>query len=297
MKIIVIIVTYNAMPWVERCFNSLQLSSLQPDVYVVDNGSTDGTQVFVQSHYPDVVFQQCKENLGFGKANNLGLQYALDHNYDYVYLLNQDAWVFPDTFERLVEISMRNSEYGILSPFQMEANMEHLDRNFKKNVCKWQSSPELLDDIYFQKQKEVIPVTSVMAAHWLITRKCLHTVGGFSPTFPHYGEDDNYIHRASLWGFCIGVVPQLNVVHDRENREKSKKKAIYMCYISHLKEISNPKINPWKSIAYAFLTSMVSTVRLRSLVPMWDLIKVSLSLPTILRNRRISIENKCAFLH
>ena len=133
MKLLVVIVTYNAMQWAERCFDSLRKSTIVPDVFVVDNGSTDGTQTYIHEHYPEVIFQQSKENLGFGKANNIGLQYALDNEYDYVYLLNQDAWVMPDTFEKLIIVHKEHPEYGILSPFQMEANMEHIDKNFKKN--------------------------------------------------------------------------------------------------------------------------------------------------------------------
>ena len=83
MKLLVIIVTYNAMQWAERCFSSLRNSIVRPDVFVVDNGSTDGTQIFVKEHYPDVMFHQSEENLGFGNANNMGLQHALDYNYDY----------------------------------------------------------------------------------------------------------------------------------------------------------------------------------------------------------------------
>ncbi len=76
VKILVIIVTYNAMQWAERCFASLRKSTVKPDMLVVDNGSNDGTQEYIQQHFPEVIFHQSRDNLGFGKANNLGLHYA-----------------------------------------------------------------------------------------------------------------------------------------------------------------------------------------------------------------------------
>ena len=152
MKLLVIVITYNAINWAEKCFGSLKKSNYAHDVYVVDNGSNDGTIDYIKNNYPSVLLYQSKVNLGFGKANNLGLQYAIDNNYDFVYLLNQDAWVFPDTFEKIIEISNHYKSYGILSPFQMESNMKHIDRWFKSVTCSYDSSNELLDYLYLNKK-------------------------------------------------------------------------------------------------------------------------------------------------
>ena len=242
-KILVVIVTYNAMQWAERCFDSLRKSTIVPDVFVVDNGSTDGTQQFIQKNYPEVRFTQSEENLGFGKANNIGLQYALDNNYDYVYLLNQDAWVMPDTFEKLIKVSKCHPEYGVLSPMQMQADIKHFERRFFLYVisCNQRTEPFFVEDLFFDRQKSVYEVSFVMAAHWLISHKCLEIVGGFSPTFPHYGEDNNYLHRVWYWKMKIGIVPNSFAIHDRSNTEWSKEKADYIDnYISTLQNVSNP---------------------------------------------------------
>jgi len=296
MKILVIIVTYNAMKWVDYCFSSLCASSLKPDMYIVDNGSTDGTQDYIRKKYPEAIFIQSKGNVGFGRANNLGLQYAKDNDYEYVYLLNQDAWIFPDTLEGLVKISKRNPEYGILSPFQMEANLKHIDRVFKKDVCGWQSSPDLLDDVYLHKGEDVIPVTFVMAAHWFMTRECFLKVGGFSPTFPHYGEDMNYIHRAFFWKFKIGVVPSLQVVHDREKRPTNKKKKVYLKYIFNLVNLSNPTVQVGPALFRITYSSFRQIITFYSFIPIWNLIKTFINYSKIRSNRIISIQINGAFL-
>ena len=291
-KVLVIIITYNAMQWIERCMGSVHDSQVPLDAFIVDNGSTDGTQDYIKKNFPQYLFIQCKENLGFGKANNLGLQYALDNNYDYVYLLNQDAWVFPDTFEKLIEISKRNPDYGVLSPFQMEANMRHIDKGFKVNVCSWKSNNEILDYLYLGTEKKIFDVKEVMAAHWLITRECMLKVGGFSPTFPHYGEDGNYIDRAKYHGFGVGIVPSVKAVHDRANREESKSQILYLIYINTLRLLSNPDKGSY-NYAKPLIESMY---RYRSLKPISYLWEIKKRRAEIKKNKETSMKQDCAFI-
>lgn len=242
-KILVIVVTYNAMHWVEKCFTSLRSSSIQSDVIVVDNGSTDGSQKYIRTHFPEVELIENKENLGFGRANNLGLQKALDDKYEYAYLLNQDAWILPDTFEKLIAVSKAHPEYGVLSPMQLKADGQSFEDKFGRNVISRRQafSPFFIDDMYFQRVGDIYEVSFVMAAHWLIPAKCLQTVGGFSPTFPHYGEDDNYLNRTNFWKYKIGIVPTARAIHDREDSKWSPEKDMYVNdYIGSLVACSNP---------------------------------------------------------
>lgn len=288
-SLLVIIVSFNAMPWIEKCIGSVLDSTVAADIILIDNGSNDGTQEYVKQNFPSIIFFQSKENLGFGKANNIGLQYALDNNYDYVYLLNQDAWVMPNTFESLIEQQKKNPQYGILSPIQMEANMKALDRNFS-NLC----TPELFSALYLRQVKSVYSVRFVMAAHWLISRQCILTVGGFSPTFPHYGEDTNYIDRAIYHGFKIGIVPYVEAVHDRENRQVSRDKEIYAVYIYCLillSEISKP-FNIMRMFVY-FAKSLISY---KSFKLVKYLFKIIISYTSIRKNR-IRSRGRVAFLN
>ena len=297
MKILVIIVTYNAMQWAEHCFNSLRNSSIVPDVFVVDNGSTDGTQNYIQEHFPEVLFQQSKENIGFGKANNVGLQYAYNNGYDYVYLLNQDAWVMSETFEKLIGISMNHPEYGILSPFQMNADLCHIDIGFIKRVCSWNSNSDIFNDIYNNNLRQIYPVTTVMAAHWMITKKCLKKVGGFSPSFPHYGEDENYLERVIYYNFKIGIVPSLRVVHDRGRRLDPPEKRIYMGFISSIVRLSSPNISYISAIFFTICINLQLVIKYCSIRPVTNIIKVISRIGYINKNRKISMFYDCAFLN
>lgn len=297
MKIITIIVTYNAMAWIERCINSILNSSITSDIYIIDNGSIDGTQEYICRHYSQVMFVQSQKNLGFGQANNLGLQYALDNDYDYAYLLNQDAWIMPDTFDKLITISQKMPEYGILSPFQLQGNERNMDVNFAMNVCSYVSNSFLINDLYFNRRKAVYDVPNVMAAHWLISRDCLKLVGGFSPTFPHYGEDDNYANRVRFHGLKLGVVPDAFAVHDRGNRkELTFKQRCYRTYINALITFSNiyePEVNPFLKIT---IRMCIATLRLGSIQELSYYFKILRNYRSIYRNVQIS-KGVTAFLH
>lgn len=295
MKILVVIVTYNAMQWSERCLNSLHKSKVKPDVFVVDNGSSDGTQAYIKEHYPEVLFLQSKENIGFGRANNLGLQYALDNGYDYVYLLNQDAWVMPDTFNRLIALYEQYPEYGILSPFQMNNDMR-IDRNFIANVMEWKSNPEICSDLYTQQLKDIYPVLGVMAAHWFLPISTIKKVGGFSPTFTHYAEDDNYIDRVHFWGMKIGIVPSLRVVHDRGWREDSDNKLMYFGYTNSLRFLSNPLMGRKKSFAKVLEICIRNVILFKSIKPIYYMFRIMFLSFDIFKNKKKSMSEVCAFL-
>lgn len=84
-------------------------------------------------------------NLGFGQANNYGMRYALTRNYDYVFLLNQDAYVYPDMFEKLVK-GVGNTEIdniGIASPLQLHPNGKWLEAHFAAYIRPYISDNKL----------------------------------------------------------------------------------------------------------------------------------------------------------
>lgn len=234
-KLLVIIITFNGMQWIEKCISSVLNSSYPSDIFIVDNGSTDGTIEFLDKLSNKIILIKSKYNLGFGKANNLGLKYALENSYDYVYLLNQDAWVLDKTFEILINCLKKNSDIGIISPLQVDSSLSKLDSNFS-NCC----PNEMLSDSLFKDLKDVYYCNFVMAAHWMITAKCLRKIGGFSPIFPHYGEDNNYSQRVLMKGFKIAIESKVLGVHDRDNRVVSRDKLLYLRYVKTLIIFANP---------------------------------------------------------
>lgn len=214
-----IVVTHNGEAWIETCLQSLMRSRYPVQVVVVDNGSMDSTLLLV-SRFPEVLLLKNEENLGFGMANNIGIRAALDRKAEWVFLLNQDASVEPETVGELVRVSLSHPRFGILSPFQLDGEGRELDARFANHL--YRAGARLLSDLYLGQKREVYATTFANAAAWLVTNECLETVGGFDPLFFMYAEDDDYCNRALWHGFEIGLVPTAVVFHDRPRERSSQ---------------------------------------------------------------------------
>lgn len=280
MKVLVIIVTYNGMKWLPKVLGSVS----GYDVMVVDNGSSDGSADWIRASCPDVLLMESKENLGFGKANNLGFRHAVGNGYDYVYLLNQDAWVFPDTIPALVAAAEADKTFGIISPMQMTAGLDKLDWNFRRKCGK-----------YLEAAGDLVPVRFVMAAHWLIPVRVLKVVGAFSPAFPHYSEDNNYIHRARYHGFQVGVLKTVKAVHDREKRPDTKEKHMWRKFMTAVAGM----VNPNRSFAFQAVIQPLSMIlfcfRYLTLLPLKYMLRLVKGMPDYKDLRRQSM-SEGAFL-
>jgi GT2 family glycosyltransferase len=203
-KVVVIIVTYNGAKWLRKCFQSLEDSTCKVEIVVVDNNSSDNSVEIIQS-FPKIQLIQSAENLGFGKANNIGIQKASELNADYVFLLNQDTWVFPETISNLVEVAEMNEQFGIVSPLHYSGDEVHLDESFETY---WNRKTKSISD-------NIDEVPFVNAAAWLLSKNTIERVGYFEPLFQHYGEDRNYTDRMLFHQYKTVVVKNAKICHDR----------------------------------------------------------------------------------
>lgn len=213
-------VTYNGMKWIEESIQSVLNSTLKVTVIVVDNNSSDATATFIKESFKgeDVCLIESKENLGFGKGNNLGIAQGLKKGAEYFFLLNQDAFVEIDTIEKLVEVANNNPEYGIISPIHLNVERTSLESYFAIFVD-FKTTPYFYADFILKKRRnELYETKFVNAAAWLIPRKTIKEIGGFDPIFWHYGEDDNYCQRVVYHHYKIGVVPEAFIRHDSNVR-------------------------------------------------------------------------------
>lgn len=228
-KILVIIVTYNGEFDIPICLSSIYKSTFCLDTIVIDNNSNDNTTKIIKQQFPNVLLYEQHQNLGFGRANNIGLKYALVHNYDFVLLLNQDAEISNDMIEKLYKISLLNRQYYILSPIQYNKKTKSIDPLFRKYMGN-------LDNANLKE------VEFANAAIWFLPISTIKIVGGFDPLFPHYGEDNDYVHRVHYWGGRIGIVQSSKGFHNREYGKPIKEQRLYrlkLCYINLLKNNSN----------------------------------------------------------
>ncbi|MCQ9640303.1 glycosyltransferase family 2 protein [Chryseobacterium sp. WG14] len=213
----VIIVTYNAMRWAERCFSSLKTSSVPIQCIVVDNGSTDGTQEYIKTHFPEVDFIQSPQNLGFGKANNLGIEKAYRGGAEFFYLMNQDAWIFQDSFQHLLDVYNTYPDpkkIGILSPMHLDGTEKNLDIFFERYLARNTHVNRIFSNTFTNTQQEYYEIDFVNAAHWFLPRKTIEEIGGFNPYFFHYSEDYEYVQRVAYFDKKILACTKSKVVHD-----------------------------------------------------------------------------------
>ena len=128
-KIAVVIVTFNGEIWIKKNLNSLFKTNYPIEIIIVDNASTDETIPIIKK-YNAIELIQNKNNLGFGKANNIGIDLALKKGADAIFLLNQDTWIFENTISNLAEVLFENPNLGIVSPLHFSAEESILDENF-----------------------------------------------------------------------------------------------------------------------------------------------------------------------
>ena len=250
MKVLVIIVSYNFTPWIDRCLGSLRRQTLHSDVLVLDNASTDDTVARIRRDYSEVELVENGANLGFARGNNIGLQQALERGYDATLLLNADAWLqADDTLEKLVAMHQKYLEYGILSPIHLTGAGDRLEHGFATYVGFSQ-----LDE---QPDAEVVPATFIDAAVWFVPVTTWRQVGFFSPLFYHYGEDLDFANRLRWHGLRIGYLPHVYACHDREFRPTTRERFFHVESTYHLAEYANMNY----TLPRAFAMSVLATVK------------------------------------
>jgi GT2 family glycosyltransferase len=211
MTVYIIVVSYNGMKWIEACLSSC----IDYKVIVVDNASQDDTVSYIRKNFPHIQLLEQKKNLGFGQANNKGISFALNAGADYVFLLNQDAYLKHDTIRKLIKVHNDNKEYGVVSPIHLNGQGTKLDKGFSDYLA-YDNNNWFYFDAITNNLAEIYEVPFVNAAGWLLPQSTLLKIGGFDPIFFHYGEDANYCQRLSYQGLKVGVVSNAFMNHDRE---------------------------------------------------------------------------------
>ena len=176
------------------------------------------------------------------------MKMALEEGYTHVFLLNQDAWIDPNTIGTLVDLSQRHPSYGILSPVHLTGKGDKPDPGFGHYA-----ELQTLQDL---PSKEILQVPFVNAAFWMIPIHVLQKVGGFCPLFYHYGEDKDFVNRLHYHQYQVGYSPQVFGNHDREYRPSTHEGFLRTESVYHLSEYVNIN-HPWlKAFGYAVLAVM-----------------------------------------
>lgn len=240
-RVLTIIVSYNFEPWIHKCIQSIISSTHPSDIIVIDNASTDNTVSIIKEHYNTVFLIESSENLGFGKANNIGMEYAIHNGYDFVFLVNQDAWIDKYCIEEIIKFIPYNDT--LLSPIHYDGTENSLDKGFEEY------SKHINLNINLQK------VEFVNAAFWFIPVDIIKHIGLFSAIFYHYGEDKDFCNRLKYHGIEIRIVNTAKAYHDRQNRDNHHKINFRSEFVYHLSEFCNINYTWIKAFANAVLAT------------------------------------------
>lgn len=299
--IAVIIITYNAMTWHEKCFAPLYDNEINGRVYIIDNGSTDGTQELIREKYPNFIFYQSESNLGFGKANNIGLKMALEDGCTHFLLLNQDASISWENIYSLVEFQINDPRYGVLSPVQMY-NHENVDKLHLKSLMS-KSNDYFNDLIAGSFKNKIYEIGYTNAAIWLISKDCLKKVGGFDPLFPHYGEDTEYAQRANYFRFKVGICPSIKGFHYRKQDiiRGSSISSNFISYLIDLKDYNKRTLVTYFIILLKLIISPIKHYKsfsLHSFFKQWTaFFKVVINYSKIKLNKKINLKEPYCFIN
>lgn len=233
-----IIAAYNAAAYLHTCLQALLQGTMVPHIIIVDNASTDDTRTIIATHYADEVHLIANaRNEGFGRANNIGIQHALQRGYRYFFLLNQDAYVAPDAVEQLYNACEAAPEWALLSPVHLNGTGTALDHGFDAYLRDAQLSYGQL-----MQAATYMPIPFVNAAAWMLRRSCIEKTGGFNPVFFHYGEDVNYMHRMHYHGLQAAIWPAAVIRHHRSPHSgpvsRSEERRRYLHFV--LMDLANP---------------------------------------------------------
>jgi GT2 family glycosyltransferase len=214
----VVVVTYDALPWLERCLDSVR----GYETIVVDHGSTDGTLELVRERFPEVRLVE-QANLGFGAGNNAGMRLARGR---YWLLLNADAWVVGDGVERLAAVADAHPHAAVLGP-RLRNPDGSLQRSVRGEPTLWRVATEylfirklaprtnLLNPLYvggFDHERER-ESDWVSAAALFVRREAADAVGLFDESYFMFGEEVDWLTRFRRAGWCVLFTPEAEVVH------------------------------------------------------------------------------------
>ncbi len=222
----VIIVNYNVKDYLLQCLRSLNASvgSVTTEVIVVDNDSHDGSVEELQPLFPSVRWIALDENIGFGRANNVGLEHASGR---YVLYLNPDTIIGADTLSVMCKFLDEHPKTGIAG-----CKVLNPDGSFQV-ACRrglptpWVSFCKLFglqrlfpsSKLFAGYNLTYLPVDATYAVDALIgafmvgRTELMRSLGGFDPAFFMYGEDIDLCYRVQQAGFDVTYVHTTSIVH------------------------------------------------------------------------------------
>jgi N-acetylglucosaminyl-diphospho-decaprenol L-rhamnosyltransferase len=216
----VVVVAYNALPWLERCLESVR----GYDTIVVDNGSTDGSVTLVRERFPEGRLIE-QSNVGMGGGNNAGMS-AAPPAARYCFLLNSDAWVVGGAIDELARFADAHARAAVVAP-KLRNPDGTLQRSVRGYPTTWRLATEylfvrrlaprttLLNPLYVGgfDHETAREVEWLQGTALLVRREAAEAVGGFDESFFMFSEETDWLYRFRRAGWQVWFDPAAEVVH------------------------------------------------------------------------------------
>jgi GT2 family glycosyltransferase len=209
MQLSVIILNYNVRYFLEQCVLSVQeaISSLDAEIIVIDNNSTDDSCLMMQERFPAVKLIQNKENFGFPKGNNIGVSEAKGK---YICILNPDTVVAEDTFTKILAFAEEQENLGIVGCKLIDGTGNFLPESKRGIPTPWVAFTKvfglykvfpkwkLFNQYYAQyiNENETGKVEILVGAFMFMKRDLFLELGGFDENCFMYADDIDLSYRA-----------------------------------------------------------------------------------------------------
>lgn len=236
MDISVVIVNYNVQYFLEQCILSVQAASTNcsTEIIVVDNNSSDGSCEMLLEKYASVKLISNKNNTGFSKANNQGVEIASGK---YILILNPDTVVAEDTFDKLLKFTKKRSNIGIVGVKLVDGTGSFLPES-KRGIPTPKVSFNKLFGISSRQtgkyyathinENETGVVDVLVGAFMFLKRAVYQEVKGFDEDYFMYGEDIDLSYKVKVKGYQNYYFADTQVIHYKG--ESTKKDIKYLKY-------------------------------------------------------------------
>lgn len=223
----IIIVSYNTKDLLKSCVNSLYQTTpkkLKTEIIVIDNKSSDESTEMIRNEFPRVILIANKENLGFSKANNLGIKKASGR---YLLFLNPDTVVQKDTLSEMISFMDNHQNCGA-STCKIEIPNGMLDdaahRAFPtpwnaithfSGLSKLFRTQKLFTgySLGWMDPNSIHEIDSCAGAFMLVRHEAGEEVHWWDEDFFWYGEDIDFCYRLKEKGWKIYYVPTVSILH------------------------------------------------------------------------------------
>ncbi len=236
-----IIINWNTRELLTGCIDSIYktVKDLSYQIYVVDNGSRDGSVVAVRNQFPQVIVIENQENRGFAAAVNQALEWS---GADYSVLLNTDTILHKDAIHILYSFLEQHKDVGIAGAQlqKPDGTRQHSYDNyptlatelFNKSLLQW-----LFPGKYPSKKQKIlqpIEVESVIGACLMIRNEAIKYVGKLDEDYFFFLEETDWCYRMQKAGWKVYHIPNAEVIH---LGGQSKKRAPWQSQVEYCRSL------------------------------------------------------------